>query len=733
MKQAQDSTQQKDRTVITSCPHDCGGRCVLKVHVTDGIITKIETDNDDEPQLRACVRGRAYRQRVYAPDRLQYPMKRVGERGEGKFERISWEEALDTVASKLKSTKETYGNDAIFYVPYSGNTGTLLHSQLAVFRMLNMFGGFTSIYGSCSFWGSIFSSNMTYGTLVTGHTRDDLVNSNFIIMWGWNPAESIQRTNTALCMAKAKEKGIKIVAVDPRFTDSIAAFADEWVPIRPGTDTAMLLAMMNVIINNNYQDQTFIDSFTVGYEKLKAHVLGEDDHIPKTPEWAAEITGVPAKTIEWMATEYATNKPSALLTLGAPGRTAFGEQFHRAASSIAALTANVGIHGGESAGFGLAPVGMHPMSSAGLLKGSDMSRLINTSKPQGIHLTKAWDAIIKGKEGGYENDIKLVYITNGNPVNQFLNTNKAVRALKKAEFVVVHEQFMTATAKFADILLPINTHLERNDIIRPWHSGSYYIYMGQAIENMYECKSDMEVCGELAKRLDIEGYSDKTEDEWLRDLYQTAQDLDPKNPLVDYDELKKKGVHKIKLDGPAIAFKEQIQDPENNPFPTKSGKIEIYSEQMQQMKNPKLPPIPKYIETWESLNDPLAKTYPLQLITTHNTRRVNANWDNIPWLYECTPQTVWISSADAKARGIGQGDMVRIFNQRGEVALPAKVTERMMPGVINIAEGGWFKPDKKGVDRGGCCNVLLKDEHSPAGAFCSNTCLVQVQKENEGQ
>jgi anaerobic dimethyl sulfoxide reductase subunit A len=257
--------------------------------------------------------------------------------------------------------------------------------------------------------------------------------------------------------------------------------------------------------------------------------------------------------------------------------------------------------------------------------------------------------------------------------------------------------------------------------------------MNKAIDNMYECKSDIQVCEELAKRLGIEGYSDKTEDEWLRDLYQTAGDLDPKNPLVDYDELKKKGVHKIQLDGPAIAFKEQVQDPENNPFPTESGKIEIYSEKMQQMKHPKLPPIPKYIETWESLNDPLAKKYPLQLITTHNTRRVNANWDNIPWLRECEPPEVWISSADAESRGINHGDTVRIFNQRGEVALPAKVTERMMPGVINIAEGGWFKPDKKGVDRGGCCNVLLKDEHSPAGAFCSNTCLVQVNKENEGQ
>ena len=185
-----------EKEVLSSCPHDCGGRCVLKLHVKDGVITRIESDTGEEPQLRACARGRAYRQRVYAPDRLKYPMKRVGERGEGKFERISWDEALDRVAGELQRVKKLYGNDAIFYVPYSGNTGTFLHSQLAVYRLLTMFGGFTPVWGSASFWGNLFASNITYGTLTTGHSREDLLNARLIIMWGWNPAVSIQSTNT---------------------------------------------------------------------------------------------------------------------------------------------------------------------------------------------------------------------------------------------------------------------------------------------------------------------------------------------------------------------------------------------------------------------------------------------------------------------------------------------------------------------------------------------------------
>ncbi len=281
----------EEKTVITTCTHDCGGRCLLKVHVKDGVITRIETDDGDEPQLRACARGRAYRQRVYAPDRLKYPMKRTGKRGEGKFERISWDEALDTIASELKRIKSTYGNDSIFHVSYSGNTGTMLHSQLAVVRLLTMFGGFTPTWGSASFWGNLFASEMTYGTLTTGHTRDDLPNARLIIMWGWNPAESIQITTTSNFMTLAKEAGVKIIAIDPRFTDSAAAFASQWIPIRPGTDTAMLLAMAYVILKENLQDQNFLDTYTIGFERFRDYVMGISDGVQKTSAWAETYNG----------------------------------------------------------------------------------------------------------------------------------------------------------------------------------------------------------------------------------------------------------------------------------------------------------------------------------------------------------------------------------------------------------------------------------------------------------
>ena len=195
----------------------------------------------------------------------------------------------------------------------------MLHSQLAVVRLLTMFGGFTPTWGSASFWGGLFASEMTYGTLTTGNTRNDLPNARFIIMWGWNPAESIQITTTSYFMTLAKEAGVKIVAVDPRFTDSAAAFASQWIPIRPGTDTAMLMAMAYVMIKENLQDQKFLDTYTIGFEQFRDYVTGRADGIQKTPAWAEEITGVPAATIAQLAREYATLKPAKLLRIRRPG------------------------------------------------------------------------------------------------------------------------------------------------------------------------------------------------------------------------------------------------------------------------------------------------------------------------------------------------------------------------------------------------------------------------------
>ncbi len=712
---------------ITSCPHDCGGRCVLKVHVRGGRVRRIETDEGEEPQLRACARGRAYRQRLYAPDRVQTPLRRTGKRGQGAFEPVSWDAALDEVAGRMLDIRRRRGNEAIMYIAYSGNTGTFLHSQLGVFRLLTLFGGFTPCWGSASFWGSLFSSEATYGTLVAGHTPDDILKAKLILMWGWNPAETVQKTNTAWYLARAREQGTHIVAIDPRFTDSAAAFARQWVPIRPGTDTAMLIAMAHVMITGDLYDRAFIEKYTSGFGQFKDYVLGAADGIPKTPAWAAAITGVAEEKIAALARLYATMKPAKLLTLGAPGRSAFGEQFHRAAATLAAMTGNIGIYGGEPAGFGLAPAGLKPEAGTGLI-----ARRMPGNLPEGarqrraIHITKLWDAILAGSQGGYGADYKMAYITNANPVNQFMNSNRVAEALSSLEFVVVHEQVLTATARYADIVLPVNTHLERNDIIRPWQGGPYCIYMKQLVESLHESKSDLDICRLLAPRLGIDSYGDMSDEDWLREFWQEARGMTHGEELPDYDRFREMGLHRMQREKPAIAFEQLAAE---KPFNTPSGRIEIYSTTIADRHDPQLPPIPTWIEPWEGPQAAREGAYPLQLISTHSKRRIHSNMHTVSWLRDLEPHTVWINPVDARARGICNGGRVRVFNDRGAVAIEARVTGRIMPGVVSMGQGAWYQPDENGIDRGGCVNVLLNDTHSPAGAFCSNSCLVEITRE----
>jgi len=357
------------------------------------------------------------------------------------------------------------------------------------------------------------------------------------------------------------------------------------------------------------------------------------------------------------------------------------------------------------------------------LKALDIPRRLRSSP----HICRIWDAILEGTAGGYPSDIKMAYIAFANPLNQFPNISKGVKALKKLEFIVVHEQFMTATARFADILLPVTTLWERNDFARPWLSGPYFLYLNKVIEPLPEVKSDLEICRELATRLGIqEPFFDLAEEEGIRQLVQGMGDMTEE--VLDFEKFKKNGVHKINLPNPELCFKKQIEDPENNPFPTPSGKIEIYCQRIADLNNPDIPPIPKHIDTWEGSGDPLMEKYPLQLITIHHKTRAHSCFHNNPWLSELEPQSLWISTKEAQSRGINNGDEVRVFNDRGETIIQARVTERIMPGVVALGEGAWYRPDKKERDRAGSPNILTRDQYSPGGAFPVNTSLVQVEK-----
>ncbi|MBI2858484.1 MAG: molybdopterin-dependent oxidoreductase [Chloroflexi bacterium] len=730
-----------EHVVRTFCNSHCGGTCIVKAHVRGGRITRLETDDGEEPQLRACAKGRAYRQRVYAPDRLLYPLKRTGKRGDGEFAKVSWDEALETVAAQMQRVKNAYGAASILFFCSMADKNTV-HHERAINRLLCKFGGYTAPWGSMSDEGADFSAGVTFGTAYgTTHMPQDHLNSRLIVLWGCDPATTLQGTALPVCLARAREGGARIIAVDPRYTDSAAAFADRWIPIRPGTDAAVLIAMAYVMVDEDRYDRHFIETYTAGFDKFRDYLLGGEDGVKKTPQWAEAIAGIPAATIAALAREYAAIKPAALISGYAPGRTALGEQYHRAASVLAAMTGNIGIHGG----YPSARVGGGMWGGRGVYRalreatkiGSPANQVEAGAPPRWnalpyrgaavnssarVNVCMFADAILKGKAGGYPADYKLLWLSNNNYLNQLGDVNKTVEAFRKLEFILVTEQFMTATARFADIVLPVCTFLERNDFC----IGRNFEFWGpanKAIEPLGESRSQMEIIEALAAKLGINDYNHRPDGEWVDSIVTTLSE-----GVADSGDIKRRGVHRIKFDEPVVAFKKQVEDPEHNPFATPSGKIEIYSQRVAEMNHPLIPPVPKYLKSWEDVTDPLAGKYPLQLITTHWKWRAHTQFHNLPWLNDMRTQAVTVNPFDAAPRGIRQGDMVRIFNDRGEVVVPAWVTERIMPGIVDLPQGAWYNPDDKGVDRGGCPNVLTRNVTSPAGAFTSNTTLVQMKK-----
>ncbi|MGE5409445.1 MAG: molybdopterin-dependent oxidoreductase, partial [Clostridiales bacterium] len=417
-----------DKVIRTGCPsHNCGGRCLLKVSVKDGKIIRIGTDDRPEdtiadPQLRACLRGRSYLRRQYHPDRLKYPMKRIGKRGEGKFKRISWDEALDTIAGEITRVKERYGNGA-FYVPYGTGSYNQTNGRQTAERLFNMIGGSLGFYNSYS-WAAISKATpYVFGTNITGNQRQDWVNARYIIMWSWNPCEMRDGTNSEYFLKKAKENGAKIICIDPRMSLSAVSLADEWIPIRPGTDVALMSAMAYVMIKEDLYDKEFVKKYCIGFdqsqmpegaenaESYKDYILGLKDGIPKTPEWAENITTIPRETITTVAREYALTKPAMLYQGYGMQRRAYGETAVIGGCVLAALTGNVGIKGGCASGIALQandggpfwtifPTGENPV------KAKIPAFLWSEAVLRGVEMTEKEG--LKGAEK-LESNIKLIY------------------------------------------------------------------------------------------------------------------------------------------------------------------------------------------------------------------------------------------------------------------------------------------------------------------------------------
>ncbi|MDU8923526.1 DMSO/selenate family reductase complex A subunit [Pasteurellaceae bacterium LIM206] len=770
-KTPQQSVEQiEDKVVWSACTVNCGSRCPLRMHVKDNRIIYVETDNTGtdsynlDHQVRACLRGRSMRRRVYNPDRLKYPMKRVGKRGEGKFERISWDEALTIIANSLNKNIAEYGNESI-YLNYGTGTlgGTMTKSwppgSTMIARLMNCIGGYLNHYGDYSTAQIAVGLDYTYGGgWALGNGLADVENTKLIVLFGNNPAETrMSGGGLTYTIEQARERSnARMIVIDPRYTDTGSGREDEWIPIRPGTDAALCSAIAYVLITENMVDQQFLDKFCVGYDEktlpvtaprnghYKAYILGQgDDGIVKTPAWAEKITGVPKERIIKLAREIGSAKPAYISQGWGPQRRSNGELISRAIAMLPILTGNVGISGGNTGA----------RESSYSIPFVRMPTLDNPVKAS-IPMFMWTDAIFRAHEMTAQTDgvrgverltapIKVIWNYASNClINQHAQINRTHEILQddsKCELIITIDNHMTSTAKYSDILLPDCTASEQMDFALDAFVANmnYIIFADQVIKPSFECRNIYDMLSELSEKLGVkEKFTEgRTQEQWLRYIYEQSRENLPELP--DFEDFRQQGIFKkVDPNGFYIAYKAFRDNPEKNPLDTPSGKIEIYSERLADIRktwvlkaDEVVHPLPIHADSFEHYGDPLMQKYPLQLSGFHYKARTHSTYGNVEILSAANPQEVWINPIDAQSRGIENGDMIRIFNDRGEVHINVKVTPRIIPGVVALGEGAWYMPDANGVDHGGCINVLTTQRPSPlAKGNPQHSNLVQIER-----
>ncbi|EBP7949776.1 molybdopterin-dependent oxidoreductase [Salmonella enterica] len=767
--QAQDTPIPKDANDETvrhsACLVNCGSRCPLKVIVKNDRIVRIEPEDakDDavfgEHQIRPCLRGRSSRWRVYSPDRIKYPMKRVGKRGEGKFKRISWDEATAFIAAELTRVSEQYGREAIYY---NYQSGAYYHTQgrPAWIRLLNLTGGYLNYHNPYSTAQIATATPYTHGDYVGSHFTQ-IAHSDLVVLFGLNLSETrmsgggqVEELRRALETSKAR-----VIIIDPRYTDSVITEHAEWLPIRPTTDAALVAGIAHTLITEQLLDEALVNRYCVGYDRstlpdtaapnasYKDYVLGTgDDGIAKTPEWAADITGIPATRIRQLAREIASARACYICQGWGPQRHANGEQTVRAIQTLPALTGHFGRPGtnngnwpyGTPYGVPLLPVGKNPIKTS-------IPCYLWTDAIQHPEKMTATTMGVKGADR-LKTGIKLFFNQAGNTLlNQHGETNRTRQILADeslCETIIVIENHMTPSAMYADLLLPETSYLEAEDLVDSSYaagSHNYMIAIQKTVKPMWEVRSTYDICADIAGHLGLrEQYTEgRTQAQWAEMHYQQIREKRPYLP--EWSVAKEMGVidQRIATEQQSLAFADFRADAEANPLSTPSGKIEIYSQALADLaqtwtlpEGERIPALPEFCPAKEShLNKTLTAKYPLQLSGFHTKGHTHSTYSNVLMLHEAVPDEVWINPIDASARQLKSGDRVHVFNDRGVVELPCKVTQRILPGVAAMPQGAWTRLDGNGVDVGGCINTLTSHHPSPlAKGNPQHTNLVEIKR-----
>ena len=677
-------------------------------------------------------------------------------RGQEPFVEVPWDEALDLVAGELKRVKETFGNKSIFGGSYGwSSAGRFHHAQSQVKRFLNCYGGFVRHMDSYSLGAArVLMPHIVASMeeLMAMHTRWETLaeHCKLFVTFGGVPRKNAQINAGGATLHHVKgglygmrDKGVKFVNVTPTAEDLDNGGEVEWLAIKPSTDAALMLALCHVLYTEKLHDRAFLDKYTVGFDKFAPSLKD------KTPAWAEKITGIPASRIVSLAREMAATRTTVSIGWSLQ-RSHHGEQPFWALITLASMLGQIGLPGG---GFG---VGYGPVN----LMGSPHPRYSGPTLPQGDNPVKEFIPVARftdmllhpgatfdynGQRQAYP-DIKFVYWAGGNPFHHHQDLNRLRQAWRKPDTIVFNEQFWTPAAKMADIVLPATVSLERDDIGYGTREP-YIIAMKKAREPLGESRDDYDIFHALAERLGVadrhsEGHKDALD--WMAHLYAEARTKSAKAgvTLPAFEEFWEAGIAEaVRTDGgdvPDLVMLADFRaDPEKHRLKTPSGKIEIYSEKIASFGYDDCPPHATWLEPIEWLGAKAAERYPLHMLSDQPADKLHSQLDHSPHSRATKVkgrQPITMHPDDAKARGIADGDMLRVFNDRGACLAAARLSDRIRPGVVRLSTGAWFDPADQGsnmpLEKHGNPNALTLDiGASKLSQGCiAQTCLVEIER-----
>lgn len=714
------------RVVHAACPHDCPDACGVLITVENGRATKIQGD-PAHPVTRGflCAKVAKYLDRVYSPQRVLYPLRRVGPKGSQaanaphSFERISWAEALEEIACRFQQISREFGSEAILPYSYGGTLGALNGGSMDR-RFFHRLGASQLERTICSSAGEEGLKSVLGVKL--GTEPEQFRHSRYIIAWGAN----IHGNNVHLWpfIEEARRQGAKLVVIDPYRTRT-ARCADWHLPINLGSDAALALGMMHVIINDDLYDADYVARYTLGFDQLRQRV----EEYP--PQRVAQWTGIAADDIVKLAREYATTRPAAIRLNYGVQRSERGGMSVRTICMLPCLTGSWKEVGG---GLQLSTSGAYQLNKEALQRPDLMDTSPLGRPARMVNMVQLGKALTQLEDP----PVKALFVYNSNPAAVAPNHNLVVRGLLRPDlFTVVHEQFFTDTTDYADIVLPATTFFEHKDLQAAY--GHYYLQISQAaIAPLGECRSNVETFRALAQRM---GFEEETFCEPVEEMIDAA--LRSPNPWlqgIDRGRLESEGHIRLNFGdggaGTGLGSVQAGQSPASTQglagenlflpfaqgnFGTPSGKAEFYSEQLAQQG---LDPVANFVPPRESRHSDLARRFPLELLARKSDNFLNSSFANLPDLQKMEDcEVLELSVSDARARGIQDGDPVRIFNERGEAFLRARVNGAVRPGTVS-GRLNWAKLSPRGAS----INVLTSERLTDmGGAATFYSALVEVE------